>query len=104
MQHPITQIGQFAALRGRHIKYTTNGGRTWEYALILNQPQQSRGGKVGYEVACEVRGRSHQHFFFTDEVLCDPSCIVQEANSREVRNRRWARPDGTPNRYSRNRR
>lgn len=103
MKHPITRIGQFESLRGKYISYTTNGGRTWSYAKVLDQPRKRHGNKLGYEAACEVRGTStrHQFFLFTAEVLSDPSCIVQSVSRRDTLGKQFARSEGKPRRQAR---
>lgn len=98
MHHPITRLGQLESVR--YIRYTTNGGRTWTFAQLLDQPKQRRGGKVGYEAACEVHGKStlHQFFFITEKVLRDPNCIIQQVTPKEVAKKRFAQFEGKPRR------
>lgn len=66
----IKELYQLSVLRGKVVKYTQDGGKTWYYTKLgPGEPQYYQGGNLGFHADREVlpHGESHASIALTEE-------------------------------------
>lgn len=88
----IRDLAGLLPFLGRPVKYTQDGGQTWEYALLWNSPpEEFDNGSHGFAMDCEVTPGSgvHSRGSFTNRDF-KRGLLVRPATDEEVKGIRFS--------------
>lgn len=96
MTRRIRRVEQLERYRGKPVRISFDRGKTWYYAMVLDEPRHEFADQSeGYVAADEIkRGGSGGCTGITAKRLKDPNFLVETVDPKEVQGAKWSWPLG----------